>query len=268
MATYRVSLESFQGPIDLLLHLVKKHELTVTQVALTRIVDDYFAALETLSELDLDQVGDFIEVASMLVEYKLRAILPSDEPESDLAFSDPREELVPRLLLYKQFKDVSLLLEDHSRDWQQCYPRIADDVPARPVDLRDQPIHEVELWDLVSAFGRLLRDQVPPPDENIYYDETPIHVHLQRLHSQILEHGQVAFSELFEVGMHKSSMIGVFLGILELVRHHGAVTEQPDPDGEIWIRPGSQFQRDLDLANVDTYSHRDLQPGDPASFVR
>jgi segregation and condensation protein A len=233
--------------------------LAVEEVALARVVEEYLAALETLGELDLDNVGDFIEVAAHLIEFKLRSILPGSEEPSDEAFADPRQDLVQRLLLYKQFKDAALLLEDQST---------GDDLPPRNFDVLNQPIAEVELWDLVSAFGRMLRDNAPPPDENIFYDETPIHVHLQRIHARLLERGQLAFSEMFEAGMHKSSMIGVFLAILELVRHYGAVTEQSEGNGEIWIRPGDDFRRELDLTNVDTYSHPGVQPGDPASLVR
>jgi segregation and condensation protein A len=113
----------------------------------------------------------------------------------------------------------------------------------------------------------MLRDNAPPREENIYYDETPIQVHMGRIHSIILERGQVAFSELFELGMHKSSMIGVFLAILEMVRHHGAMTEQEGMNGEIWIRRGSEYKSELDVSQVDPYDGILTRPGDPASLI-
>ena len=131
-----------------------------------------------------------------------------------------------RLLTFKRFKDASLLLQDHATTWQNRYARIANDAPTQKIDMADQPIHEVELWDLVSAFGRLLRDNRPVHEESIKYDETPIHVYMKRIHSRILRQKTVSFNELFEPGMHKSAMIGVFLAVLELTRHHNVLASQ------------------------------------------
>ena len=133
---------------------------------------------------------------------------------------DPREELVQRLLEYKKYKDAASMLEEQSRQWQQRFTRLADDLPPRRVDPADQPIHEVELWDLVSALGRVIRDASVLKPSSIIYDETPIQVYMQRIHAQLVDHGRMAFSEVFDAGMHKSALIGMFLSILELVRHH------------------------------------------------
>ena len=93
----------------------------------------------------------------MLVEIKSRMVLPNVEEEV-IEWKDPREELVQRLLEYKQYKDVASMLEERGRQWQQSYSRLANDLPPRRVDPSDQPIHEVELWDLVSALGRVMRE--------------------------------------------------------------------------------------------------------------
>jgi segregation and condensation protein A len=98
-----------------------------------------------------------------------------------------------------------------------------------------QPIQEVELWDLVSAFGRVLRDNRTVQPSNIVYDETPIQVYMQRIVRVLVERHRVAFSDLFTPGMHKSAMIGMFLAVLELVRYHGLQTEQEELHGEIWL---------------------------------
>ncbi len=254
--------------MDLLLYLVRKHEVNVQAVAISRITQQYLDSLEALKELSVDDVGDFIDVASLLVEYKSRSILPTESESDSESSVDPRDDLVERLLLYKQFKDAAGLLDEQHRHWQQRFTRVADDSPERKIELSDQPIKEVELWDLVSAFGRLLRDNAPPRAENIYYDETPIQVHMARIHSIITARGKVAFSELFEVAMHKSTMIGVFLAILEMVRHHDAITEQDGLNGEIWIRPGAGYKADLELTKVDDYGGiKSTRPGDPASMV-
>jgi segregation and condensation protein A len=266
---FRVELDVFRGPMDLLLHLVRKHELDVQELPLAKIAEQFLLSLDALAALNVDDVGDFLELASILVEFKSRSVLPQDESDINESSVDPREDLVQRLLLYKQFKDAALSLDDRFREWQHHFVRAADDAPRRKIELSDQPIKEVELWDLVSAFGRLLRDSVPPQAENIFYDETPLQVHMARIHDMLTSRGKVAFSDLFEVGMHKSSMIGVFLAILEMVRHYGAVTEQTDLNGEIWIRPGPGYKSDLVVAEVDQYNgQRPAPPGDPASLVQ
>jgi segregation and condensation protein A len=268
LPSFSVDLDIFRGPVDLLMYLVRKHEVDVQEVAIARITQQFLDSLEALQELNVDEVGDFIDIASLLVEYKSRSVLPSEENVEFDELVDPREHLVERLLLYKQFKDAASLLDDQFHQWQQRFSRVADDSPERKVDLSDQPIKEVELWDLVSAFGRLLRDNAPPREENIFYDETPIHVHMARIHSIIVARGRVAFSELFEANMHKSTMIGIFLAILEMVRHHNAVTEQEGLSGEIWIRPGAAYQSDAEFLHADDYRGiPPSRPGDPASMV-
>ena len=268
---FNVSTDYFRGPVDLLLFLVRRHEIEVTGVALAGITHKYLEYLDVLKEISIDAVGDFIEVASILVELKARAVLPRNEHENEeeIVYTDPREGLVVRLLTFKRFKDASLLLQDHATNWQNRYARMANDAPTQKVDMADQPIHEVELWDLVSAFGRLLRDNRPVHEESIKYDETPIHVYMKRIHSRILRQKTVSFNELFEPGMHKSAMIGVFLAVLELTRHHNVLASQENLYSEIMIVPNEGFSQDLDVSNIDDYNPHDnsLPAGDPGSMV-
>ncbi len=262
---FSVATENFRGPIDLLLFLVRRHEIDLDQVPLSAVTDQYMEYLEVLTEIQIDTVGDFIEVASLLIEMKARAVLPRNEFEEE-EVEDPRQDLVQRLLMYKQFKDAAILLEEKNSRWQARYARIVDDLPPRVVDLAEQPIKDVELWDLVSAFGRVLRDNVPKPQENILYDETPIQVYMQQIHKRLVDQGNVSFLTLFEAGMHKSAMIGVFLAVLELARHHSVATEQPDLHGDIQIVPCEGFNPALELTDVDDYDPHKPK-GDPASFV-
>ena len=165
-------------------------------------------------------------------------MLPRSEEIED-PLEDPRRELVERLLEYKRFKDAATILEERSRDWQQRYPRLANDLAERGRQPADEPIREFELWDLVSAFSRILREREAAKPSSIVYDDTPIHVYMARIHAELLERGQLAFSELFRPHRHKSTVVGIFLAILELVRHHHARVDQNDLYGEIWILPGS-----------------------------
>lgn len=267
---FKVESDHFRGPVDLLLYLVRRHEVEVTNIALAGVTHEYLEYIDILKEISIDQVGDFIEVASILVELKARAVLPRNELEQEdddeATMDDPRQDLVRRLLMFKQFKDASNLLEEQRVNWQKHFSRMADDLPSKKVDPADQPIKEVELWDLVSAFGRVLRDNRPVPQANILYDETPIHVYMQRIHAKIVRQKSVSFSELFEAGMHKSSMVGIFLAVLELTRYHNVVAQQNELHSEILIVPNDGFSDDLDVSNIDEYNPH-LPTGDPGSMV-
>lgn len=244
--TFRVDLDIFRGPLDLLLYLVRKQEVEVTEIPVAVIADQFLGYLEILAELDVNDAADFIEIASILMEIKSRMVLPRGGEETE-ELDDPREELVERLLMYKKYRDAASILEEQSRHWQQRLPRLADDLPPRRIEPALQPIQEVELWDLVSAFGRIVRDSQVAQPASIVYDDTPLHVHMEQIHERLVREGKASFSEMFGPGMHKSTMIGVFLAILELVRHHSVRTEQRDLHGEIWILPGENFGQPVDL---------------------
>jgi segregation and condensation protein A len=252
MDTFRIELQIFRGPMDLLLHLVKRHELDVTDLPIAEITNQFLAHIEVLQELDIDSVGDFVEFASHLIEIKSRSVLPSDIEEQD-EIETEHDELVRRLLEYKEYRDAASILEEQSRQWQQRQSRRADDLPQRCIDLETQPLQEVELWDLVSAFGRILKDNDRVKPASIVYDDTPIHVYMERICEQLEADQRVAFSQMFIPGMHKSAMIGVFLAMLELVRHHSVSTEQSENRGEIWITPGKHFGNTLGAATMDAY---------------
>ncbi len=251
---FRVELEVFRGPLDLLLYLVRKHEVEIVDIPIAPITDQFLEYLEVLKELDVNAVGDFLEMASTLVEIKSRSVLPrGGEVEDELA--DPRQELVRRLLEYKKFKDAASMLEERSRDWQQRFGRLASDRSAQQRDLGEEAIQEVELWDLVSAFGRIMRDVEAGKPSNIVYDDTPIHVYMAQIVSRLAERGRIAFRELFRPDLHKSAQIGMFLAILELVRHHQIRADQNQLFSEIWIVPGPAASSEIDASKVDTYEH-------------
>lgn len=251
---FRVDLEIFRGPLDLLLYLVRKHEVQIVDIPIAMITEQYIEYLTVLEQLDVDGVGDFLAMASWLMEIKSQQVLPrAGEVEDEL--DDPRQELVRRLLEYKQYRDAASVLEERGRSWQQRFPRLASDLPQRQRNLAEEPIREVELWDLVSAFGRIIRDTESARPSSIVYDDTPIHVYMQRIHARLKRQGQLAFSELFDPSMHKSTLVGIFLAVLELVRHAQVRVEQNELFGEIWLLPRSDSSGPLDLSNVDNYDH-------------
>jgi len=248
---FRVQLDIFRGPLDLLLFLVRKHELDIRDLPIAQITEQFLSYLEVLQQLDLGEVADFLEVAGRLIEIKSQMVLPQGGEEVE-TWDDPRDELVQRLLEYKRYKEAASILEERSRQWQQRYPRLVDDLAPRALDPAEQQIQEVELWDLVSAMGRILRDAQTTSPATIVYDDTPIHVYMQRIHQQLAQRQRLAFSELFTPGMHKSAIVGVFLAVLELVRHYGVRAEQEELHGEIWIVASSQFDPSQAIAGTES----------------
>ena len=251
---FAVKLDVFRGPLDLLLYLVRKHELEVVDIPLALVTDQYLEYIAVLEQIDVDAVGDFLEMASLLIEIKSRMVLPGDEEVAD-ELEDPRQELVRRLLEYKQYRDAASMLEERSREWRERFPRMATDASTRPVEPHEQPIQEVELWDLVSAFGRVLKAKLATRGpESIRYDDTPIHVYMQRIDARLRQDGRVAFTAFFDGAVHKSTLVGMFLAVLELVRHQHARAAQAELFGEIWLEAGSETLP-AEMSVVADYEH-------------
>lgn len=236
---YRVELDIFSGPLDLLLYLVKRHELEIVDLPIAKITAQFLELLEIIEILDLDLIGDFVVMASTLVEIKSRMVLPQaeEEPVAPSDEEDPRSDLVRQLIEYKKYKDASKLLENQAAEWQERYPRLWDETPQEQSDPAHDRIKEVELWDLVSALSRVLRRSPAQAETSIVYDETPISTYVQRIHARVMVEGRSAFSSFFTGTNSRSKIVGIFLAILELLRHYHFRADQPDEYGEIWVLP-------------------------------
>jgi segregation and condensation protein A len=233
---FRVQLDMFAGPLDLLWYLVRKQELDILDIPIALVTDQYLQMLTVLEVIDVNAVGDFLELATRLMEVKTQLMLPRHEEETtEEQVEDPRHDIVQRLLEYKKYKDAASMLAERGQVWQQRFARRANDLPTTSVDPSEQPIHEVEMWDLVSAFARVIRDNATANPKAIRYDDTPIEVYMDRIRERLATECPLAFTALFQEGMIRSQMIGIFLAVLELIRHHHVQVEQADLFGEIWI---------------------------------
>jgi segregation and condensation protein A len=251
---FRVELDLFLGPMDLLLYLVRKHELEATDIRIAAVTEQYLEYLSVLEQIDVGAVGEFLEMASTLIEIKSRQVLPGEEEVSE-EIEDPRQELVRRLLEFKQYRDAANMLEERGRQWRERFSRRASDAPLRPQAADQQPIQELALWDLVSAFGRVLKAKFAAGGpENIRYDDTPIHVYMQRIGARLHREGRVAFTDFFADAIERPTLVGMFLAMLELVRHRVARATQPEIFGEIWLEPG-EAPLPFEFAVVDEYDH-------------
>ncbi|HVJ67640.1 MAG TPA: segregation/condensation protein A [Caulifigura sp.] len=240
---YRVELDRFSGPMDLLLYLVRRNEVDLRQLPVARITAQFQEYLEVLTELDLGLVGDFVVMASTLIEIKSRMVLPEENEaeapadEAPIANGDPRSELITQLLQYRRFKEAAVALEARADEWQERYPRLAGDRPTAAKDPTADRIKEVELWDLVSALSRILRRADVAPEGHIRYDETPISVYVEQIGNRVRAEHEVRFTSLFDSTTLRSKITGMFLAVLELLRHHSFRAQQDEDFGEIIIRP-------------------------------
>lgn len=252
---FRIALDIYRGPLDLLLYLVRKQELDAVEISLAKVTEQFLEYIAVLEHIDLDAVGEFVDMASALMEMKSRLVVPGEE-EVEKELEDPRQELVHRLLEYKQYRDAASMLEEQSREWRERYPRLANDLPARPLSPHEEPIRAIELWDLVSAFGRVLKEKhALPGPESIRYDETPIHVYMQQIDQRLRRDRGAPFHAFFDSAVHKSTLVGMFLAVLELVRHQHARAAQPELFGEIWLEPGD-VPLPAELTLVGEYDQR------------
>jgi segregation and condensation protein A len=230
---YNVQLETFRGPLDLLLFLVKRHEVDIRDIPIARIAEQFLEYLNVIQLIDVEWAGEFLVMAATLMEIKSRMLLPRNEEEPDEE-DDPRLELVRQLIEYKKYKEAAALLEEQAERQLARLPRLPLEVP-QPLDPRQQPLRHVELWDLVSAFGRLMRETNALLPRQIVMDETPIHVHMERILQILGQKQQASFSEVFVPPHSRGRLLGLFLATLELIKANKVKARQGELFGEIWL---------------------------------
>jgi segregation and condensation protein A len=232
---YQVELEAFRGPLDLLLYLVKHNEVDICDIPIARIADQFLAYLNVLALIDVEWAGEFLVTAATLTEIKSRMVLPRAEMESEYE-ADPRLELVRQLVEYKKFKDAAALLDAQAEKQLTRLPRQPLELPAA-LTPDQQPLRRVELWDLVSAFGRLMRETAALEPRQIVMDDTPQQVHEARILERLAASPRLSFAALFEPPHTRGRLLGIFLALLELMKAGRVEAEQVAALGEIWIKP-------------------------------
>jgi segregation and condensation protein A len=261
---YRVELEQFSGPMELLLHLLDQEELSVEGIQVARICDRYLAHLEGLAKIDIDAAGEFLLMASTLMRMKSQSLLPAEEQLLEDEELDPRFELVRQLIEYRRFRRAAENLDLRAAEAALRFargmrPEVLD-LPAVP--LESIPIEPTSADRLFAAFSRMLRET----DMGGYVvarDDTPLEQHVLRL-ERILEPGRRAtFRELFAERMTRAYAIGVFLAMLELLKRGRIAVEQAQDYGEIWIE-GREPPPDSPRP-ADSVEPRDAADGSVAS---
>ncbi len=232
---YKVRLEIFEGPLDLLLYLIKKDEIDIYDVSLERITSQYLAYLDTFQMLNIEVASEFIVMAANLMYIKSRTLLPVSQqpPEEDAEEDDPRWELIRQLVEYKKFKDVAQFLQVRDAEGAEFYaatPELPDlSSPANALP-------QVGIFDLIRAFQKVLKrfDDVNSLRE-IVDDRWTVSDKIDFLLSTVPVGGRMRFEELFTEASSRSEVIVTFLAILELIKLHFLEIEQNVTLGEIAV---------------------------------
>lgn len=238
MNEYRVQFDVFEGPLDLLLHLVKKQEVDIYQVNLTRIASEFVAYIDQMRELDLEIAGEFLVMAATLIYIKSRELLPADQkPDTQVGEEDeedPRFELIRRLVEYKKFKDAAAELQSLETRMDQVYEHRS--TPVVLPDVEPQRREPVSIFDLIQAVSVILkrfneRDDV----REIQADPYTVSEKMASLRILIQEKGRFRFSELFAEARSRSEVVVTFLAMLELTRLRHLQVIQSEDFGEIEV---------------------------------
>src|SRR2546421_129602 len=234
MSEYRVQFEVFEGPLDLLLYLVKKEEVDIYEVNLTKIATQFIEYIELMRQLDLEVAGEFLVMASTLMYIKSRELLPVDQQvpvEGEEEEEDPRWELIRQLVEYKKFKDAAVQLQSREAEQENIFPRLPGKLEFEST--RPPPPPEVSLFDLVSAVSNVLkRFQQREGARDIFEDRWTVSEKIELLRQAMAARPALKFSELFEQTTSRSEVAVTFLALLELIRLKQIVGAQPAPFSE------------------------------------
>ena len=268
---YRVRLEAFEGPMDLLLYLIRSHEVDIHDIPISTVADQYIGFLDDVDRIDIDVAGEFLVMASTLMEIKSRILAAEAErkdrgeevgerPDLDEPGIDPRAELVQQLLEYKKYRDAADALQQRQETWEQRYPVKAagiDDEAVREAveDMGELEMEDLDLSDLVEAFRQILAsvnfDRLG--EHAVISDDTPLEIHANNILEKLrdrLQHGSAASMSLRSVivGKTRAECVGMFLAILVLVRDQRLSVTMNEGEVEMELRESDD--QNLEIASV------------------
>jgi len=246
--SYKVKLELFEGPLDLLLYLVKKDHLNIYDIPIAKVTEQYLAYINLMQLFDLNIAGEFLVMAATLMQIKSKMLLPAEENQIEEEQEDPRAELVRRLLEYEKFKEIAESLRQKETTQQEVFkrPKLEIEKEAKP----EGPVYfEASIFDLISAFSRAIEDIPKELFYEVIKDEFTIEEKIHGILHILLLNPSVPLSELFAKSKNKLEIIVTFLAILELIKMKEVIACQAGLFQEIMI------SRNKD--NIIPYERRD-----------
>lgn len=237
MSEYRVQFEVFEGPLDLLLYLVRKEEVDIYEVNLTKIATQFIQHIEVMRQLDLEVAGEFLVMASTLMFIKSRELLPVEQQaatDGEEEGEDPRWELIRQLVEYKKFKDAAAQLQARELSQADIYPRLPAPLEFEALAAPAKP--QVSLFDLVGAVSAILkRFQKLDDSRDVFEDKWTVSEKIELIRQTLSTTRRTRFSELFATSTSRTEVVVTFLAMLELIRLKVLEAVQDDAFGEIHI---------------------------------
>lgn len=266
--SYRVELPVFSGPMDLLLHLVRQQEVDVHEISIARILDDYLRHLGVLQQLDLHDIGDFVVMASTLMEIKSRELLPNEAVEIEQEL-DPRDDLIKRLLDYKRYRDLARELEGRADQRARQSPLVLTQ-PPHLIDQGDEDLldlGEIGVWDLTAAFAKLLEEIGQQGPMQIEREKRDVGFYTRRLLAIFKERREVGFSEVFDRTEGRYGLIGTLIALLEMMKQGYLRAHQERCFDEIQLayRGGDEVTADQILAGITADEEAQRQKAEAAA---
>lgn len=236
---YRIKLDIFEGPLDLLLHLIEKAEVDIYNIPIALITDQFLEYLKTMELLNLQVAGDFLVMAATLMQIKVRMLLPHpvcEEEEEEEVEEDPRMELVERLIEYKKIKEAARILRQREEERMKVYCRSGGLFADRETAAAADPDAEITLWDLVQAFRSLLESLTPRLElEGMPQEEYSVQDKMNEILSKLKSRRCLFFTTVFSGCATRKAIVTYFLALLELIRLRKAKVRQEGIFGEIEI---------------------------------
>ncbi len=236
---FRAALDSYQGPLDLLLYLIKKDEVDILDIPIARITEQYLSYLAILKTIDPNACGEFLVVAANLMEIKSRSLLPTEPALADAPLDDPRIELVRQLLEYKKYKERALLLARRIDEHSRRFHRAGVSLPDLPVEEIEGPLDlgNVSVWDLLTAFHRIQLSLGQRGPHRVLFEERPLESYIASVQEIAggAEGRRILFDELLGGSRDIYDAIGYFLAILEMAKRRLLGFRQEEPFGPIEI---------------------------------
>ncbi len=249
--SYKIKLELFEGPLDLLLYLVKKDHLNIYDIPIATVTEQYLQYLNLMQLLDLNIAGEFLVMAATLMQIKSKMLLPAEEQTgAEEEQEDPRQELVKRLLEYEKFKEIAESLRKRETDQREVFKRPKTGIDIDKEALGEKEVYfEASIFDLINAFSRALKDVPKEVFYEVIKDEFTIEEKIHDILHLLLVNPSVRLSELFNKAKNKLEIIVIFLAILELIRMKEIMCLQTELFREIEILRNKE--------NIIPYERRD-----------
>lgn len=234
---YKVRLPLFEGPLDLLLHLIRENKIDIYDIPIALITRQYLEYIEILKDLNLEIAGEFLVMAATLIHIKSRMLLPIEETADIEELEDPRLELVQRLLAYKEFKEASLGLKEREEQWSETLYREPLPEPEDEAEEGDVSLFNLNIFDLLTAFKKIL-ERAPAEMREITKEALSVKDKMAHIIEMLRGTEAVKFEDLFAGHVSKAYLIVTFVALLEAIRLGLARVYQEGDFGQVWvIRP-------------------------------